>query len=102
MYTVSARPTAMLSGALAVVPDYSLRDVDAGTAPEPAVVVIPAVLSPNGRKEQPLREWLARRGGFAALGGQDVGVAGAGVAPAQVAMQATGSASCGRGSPGRP
>ncbi len=33
VYTVSARPAAMLSGALAVVPDYSLGDVDAGTAP---------------------------------------------------------------------
>ena len=63
VYTVSARPAAMLSGGLAVVPDYSLGDVDAGTAPEPAVVVIPAVLSPAGRKEQPLREWLARRAG---------------------------------------
>jgi len=61
VYTVSARPTAMLSGALAVVPDYSLGDVDAGTAPEPDVVVIPAVLSPASSKEQPLREWLARR-----------------------------------------
>jgi transcriptional regulator GlxA family with amidase domain len=53
----------MLSGALAVVPDYSLGDVDAGTAPEPDVVVIPAVVSPGGRKERPLREWLARRAG---------------------------------------
>src|SRR5829696_314118 len=34
VYTVSAsRPTAMLSGGLAVVPDYSLDDVDAGVAP---------------------------------------------------------------------
>jgi len=32
VYTVSARPAAMLSGALAVVHDYSLGDVDAGTA----------------------------------------------------------------------
>src|SRR3954469_10863252 len=63
VYTVSARPAAMLSGGLAVVPDYSLGDVDAGTAPEPDVVVIPAVVSPAGRKERPLREWLARRAG---------------------------------------
>jgi putative intracellular protease/amidase len=63
VYTVSAGPAAMLSGALAVVPDYSLSDVDAGTAPEPDVVVIPAVVSPASRKEQPLREWLARRAG---------------------------------------
>ena len=61
-YTVSAsRPTAMLSGGLAVVPDYSLDDVDAGVAPEPDVVVVPAVAAPNGRKEAPLREWLTRR-----------------------------------------
>jgi putative intracellular protease/amidase len=63
VYTVSAGPTAVLSGGLAVAPDYLLRDVDAGTAPEPDVVVIPAVVSPNGGKEQPLREWLARRAG---------------------------------------
>jgi hypothetical protein len=36
VYTVSAsQPTAVLSGGLAVVPDYSLDDVDAGLAPEP-------------------------------------------------------------------
>jgi putative intracellular protease/amidase len=63
VYTVSAGPAAMLSGGLAVVPDYSLSDVDAGTAPEPGLVVIPAVLSPAGSKERPLREWLARRAG---------------------------------------
>jgi putative intracellular protease/amidase len=62
VYTVSAsRPTAMLSGGLAVVPDYSLDDVDAGLAPEPEVVVVPAVAAPNGRKEAPLREWIGRR-----------------------------------------
>jgi hypothetical protein len=55
VYTVSAGPAAVLSGGLAVVPDYSLGDVDAGTAPEPAVVVIPAVVSPAGSKERPLR-----------------------------------------------
>jgi putative intracellular protease/amidase len=63
VYTVSAGPAAMLSGGLAVVPDYSLGDVDAGTAPEPDVVVIPAVVSPASRNERPLREWLARRAG---------------------------------------
>jgi putative intracellular protease/amidase len=62
VYTVSAsRPTAMLSGGLAVVPDYSLEDVDAGLAPEPDVVVVPAVAAPNGKKEAPLRAWLTRR-----------------------------------------
>jgi putative intracellular protease/amidase len=62
VYTVSAsRPTAVLSGGLAVVPDYSLEDVDAGLAPEPEVVVVPAVAGPNGKKEAPLRHWIARR-----------------------------------------
>jgi putative intracellular protease/amidase len=62
VYTVSASPpTAMLSGGLAVVPDYSLDDVDAGVAPEPKVVVVPAVAAPNGRKEAPLRDWITRR-----------------------------------------
>jgi putative intracellular protease/amidase len=62
VYTVSAsRPTAMLSGGLAVVPDYSLADVDAGLAPEPDVVVVPAVAAPSGTKEVPLREWITRR-----------------------------------------
>jgi len=63
VYTVSAGPAAVLSGGLVVAADYSLGDVDAGTVPEPDVVVIPAVLWPAGRKERPLREWLARRAG---------------------------------------
>jgi putative intracellular protease/amidase len=75
-YTVSAsRPTAMLSGGLAVVPDSSLDDVDAGVAPEPDVVVVPAVAAPNGKKEAPLREWLTRR---ADRGAQVLGVCNGG------------------------
>ena len=42
-------------------PDYSLEDVDTGLAPEPDVVVVPAVVAPNGKKEAPLREWITRR-----------------------------------------
>ncbi|HZA84301.1 MAG TPA: DJ-1/PfpI family protein [Actinomycetes bacterium] len=62
VYTVSAsRPAAVLSGGLAVVPDYSLEDVDAGLAPEPDVIVVPAVAAPNGKKEAPLRDWITRR-----------------------------------------
>jgi hypothetical protein len=53
VYTMSAsHPTAMLSGGLAVVPDYSLEDVDAGLAPEPDVVVVPAVVAPTARKKR--------------------------------------------------
>ena len=51
----------MLSGGLPVVPDYSLDDVDAGVAPEPDLVAVPAVTAPNGKREAPLREWLSRR-----------------------------------------
>lgn len=59
VYTVSAgRSTAMLSGGLAVLPDYSLDDVDAGVAPAPDVIVVPAVAAPNGKKEAPLRKWM--------------------------------------------
>src|SRR5947207_2631690 len=58
-----ACPVAEQDLTMAVVPDYSLGDVDAGTAPEPDVVVIPAVVSPAGRRERPLREWLTRRAG---------------------------------------
>jgi putative intracellular protease/amidase len=62
VYTVSAsHPAAMLSGGLAVVPDYSLEEVDAGVAPEPDVVVVPAVAAPNGKREAPLRDWITRR-----------------------------------------
>jgi len=62
VYTVSAgRPIAMLSGGLASVPDYSLEDVDTGSAPAPDLVVIPAVAAPNGNKEAPLREWIIRQ-----------------------------------------
>ena len=64
VYTVSARPAAMLSGALAVVPDYSLSDVDAGTAGTRRDRD-PGRSLPAGKKEQPLREWLARRAGRA-------------------------------------
>jgi transcriptional regulator GlxA family with amidase domain len=37
------------------------QDVDAGLAPEPDVVVVPAVAAPNGTKEAPLHEWITRR-----------------------------------------
>jgi transcriptional regulator GlxA family with amidase domain len=40
---------------------FAREDVDAGLAPEPDVVVVPAVAAPNGKKEAPLREWITRR-----------------------------------------
>ena len=43
VYTVSpGRAASVLSGGLALVPEHSLEDVDAGPVPEPDVVVVPA------------------------------------------------------------
>lgn len=71
VYTVSVRrePVA-LSGGLAVLPDYSVADVEAGVAPEPAVVVVPAMADPDGADEAPLRALIERtaRSGNAVLG----------------------------------
>jgi putative intracellular protease/amidase len=62
VYTVSAgRAASVLSGGLALVPEHSLEDVDAGSAPEPDVVVVPAVAGPAGKELAPLRDWIARR-----------------------------------------
>ena len=61
VYTVSAGPTATLSGGLVVVPNHSFDDVDAGSAPEPDVVVVPAVVAPKSKAEAPLRTWLVGR-----------------------------------------
>ena len=61
VYTVSAGPTATLSGGLVVVADHSLDDADVGNAPEPDVVVVPAVVAPKGKAEAPLRTWLVGR-----------------------------------------
>jgi putative intracellular protease/amidase len=72
VYTVAARRVpAMLSGGLAVVPDYAFADVDADSAPAPDVVVVPAVVAPNGKKEAQLRQWIARQ---ADRGAQVLGV----------------------------
>jgi putative intracellular protease/amidase len=64
VYTASAsRAASMLSGGLVLAPDYSLEDVDAGSAPEPDVVVVPAVTGPASKELAPLRDWITRRAG---------------------------------------
>jgi hypothetical protein len=45
-------PTAVVTGRLAVAADYTLEAIDEDGAPEPEVVVVPAVLAPRGRREQ--------------------------------------------------
>jgi putative intracellular protease/amidase len=68
VYTASAaHATAVLSSGLSVVPDYSLQDVDEGLAPEPDVVVVPAVVAPKSRTEAALRDWIVRRADRGAL-----------------------------------
>lgn len=65
VYTVAARRTpAPLSGGLHLVPDHTFAEA----APEPDVVVVPAVVDPG---EAPLRDWLTRR---AARGAYVLGV----------------------------
>jgi len=62
VYTVSpGRAASVLSGGLALVPDHSLEDVDAGLVPEPDVVVVPAVAGPAGKELAPVRDWITRR-----------------------------------------
>jgi putative intracellular protease/amidase len=46
---------------------HTWRDITAGSAPRPDVVVVPAVADPYGEQEAPLRAWLveqAQRGAF--------------------------------------
>jgi hypothetical protein len=64
VYTVSpGRAVSVLSGGLALVPEHSLEDVDAGLVPEPDVVVVPAVTNAAGKELAPLRDWITRRAG---------------------------------------
>jgi transcriptional regulator GlxA family with amidase domain len=53
----------VLSGGPALVPEHSLEDVDAGSVPEPDVVVVPAVVNAAGKDLAPLREWITRHAG---------------------------------------
>ncbi|MFF5205763.1 DJ-1/PfpI family protein [Streptosporangium sp. NPDC000396] len=64
VYTISARRAPVpLSGGLNLLPDHTPAEVDAGRAPEPDVVVVPAVVDPAGEREAPLREWITRQAG---------------------------------------
>ena len=64
VYTVSpGRAASVLSGGLALVPEHSLEDVDAGSVREPDVVVVPAVVNAAGKELAPLRDWITRHAG---------------------------------------
>ena len=40
---------------------HTWADIDAGTAPQPDVIVVPAVADPYGEQEAPLRAWLVEQ-----------------------------------------
>ncbi|MFC3978673.1 DJ-1/PfpI family protein [Streptosporangium jomthongense] len=69
--TVGARREPVpLSGGLRLLPDRTLEEAETGDA-VPDVVVVPAVVDPEGEAEVPLRAWIARR---AAAGARILGV----------------------------
>lgn len=68
VYTVGrTRDPKALSGGLHLVPDRTFAE----TAPAPDVVVVPAVASPTGNAEAPMRDWVAAQ---AAAGSRVLGV----------------------------
>ncbi len=70
VYTVSTRREPVpLSGGLRVLPDRTLDGTEGEWAPD--VVVVPAVVDPEGEREAPLRSWIARQ---AAAGARILGV----------------------------
>ncbi|MFF0575761.1 DJ-1/PfpI family protein [Streptosporangium saharense] len=69
--TVAARREPVpLSGGLHLLPDRTLEETATGDA-APDVVVVPAVVDPEGEAEAPLRSWIARQ---AAAGARILGV----------------------------
>ncbi|MFF2028736.1 DJ-1/PfpI family protein [Arthrobacter sp. NPDC058192] len=60
--TVAAdRLPVQLAGAPAVVPATTFGDIDAGRAPAPDLLVVPAVVDPSGNDEAATRSWIARQ-----------------------------------------
>jgi transcriptional regulator GlxA family with amidase domain len=59
-----------LTGGTSLVPAHTFDDVDAGRAPRPDLIVVPAVSDPTGASEEALRSWLtAQRAGGARIMG---------------------------------
>ena len=55
------RSPVRLAGAPAVVPAVTFGDIDAGRAPAPDLLVVPAVVDPGGAGEAATRSWIARQ-----------------------------------------
>lgn len=71
VYTVAATAApAPTEGGPAIVPAYTFTDTRTGRAPRPDIVVVPAVASPDGDQEEPLRAWVTdqSRAGARVLG----------------------------------
>ncbi|MET3922728.1 DJ-1/PfpI family protein [Arthrobacter sp. UYEF20] len=64
VYTVAAQAApAPIDGGPAIVPTYTFEDVRSGRARQPDVVVVPAVGTPEGAEEAPMREWIVEQSG---------------------------------------
>jgi putative intracellular protease/amidase len=62
VYTISdTTAPASMDGGLSVVPSYTYADVAAGTAPQPDLIVVPAVNNPAGPEEQGARAFISER-----------------------------------------
>lgn len=62
VYTVAGSVgPARTEGGPALFPVHTFQEVDAGAAPRPDVVVVPAVGDPTGREEGDLRAWVRRQ-----------------------------------------
>jgi putative intracellular protease/amidase len=62
VYTVAAAPgPAPTQGGPGIVPTYTFADTTSGRAPRPDVVVVPAVTTPDGPQEAPLRAWVTNQ-----------------------------------------
>ena len=60
--TVAAdRQPVQLAGAPAVVPETTFGEIDAGRAPAPDLLVVPAVVDPTGDSEAGTRSWITRQ-----------------------------------------
>jgi putative intracellular protease/amidase len=62
VYTVaeSAEPAPIAAGP-ALLPVHTFDEVDAGVAPSPDLLVVPAVQDPTGEREATMRDWIARQ-----------------------------------------
>ncbi|WP_153392662.1 DJ-1/PfpI family protein [Ornithinicoccus halotolerans] len=62
VYTIAqTRGATHLAGGPAALPVHTFGDADRGTAPEPDIIVIPAVGDPAGPQEAQLRRWARRQ-----------------------------------------